>query len=55
MSPRSLFGLNQPTGVAVDSAGNVYIADALNNAIKKWTAANGSVSIVVSAGLFHPF
>ena len=28
-------GLNQPTGVAVDAAGNVYVADALNDVIVK--------------------
>ena len=31
-------GLNGPQGVAVDAAGNVYIADTDNNAIKEWNA-----------------
>ena len=47
-------GLNQPSAVAVDSAGNVYIADRLNNAIKKWAAADNSVSTLVSSGLNIP-
>jgi DNA-binding beta-propeller fold protein YncE len=47
-------GLNYPGSVAVDGAGNVYIADTLNNAIKKWTAANNTVTTLVSSGLNTP-
>ncbi len=47
-------GLNGPADVAVDGAGNVYIADFGNNAIKKWTAASNTVSTVVSSGLSQP-
>jgi DNA-binding beta-propeller fold protein YncE len=47
-------GLNTPWGVAVDGAGNVYIADLGNNAIKKWTAANNTVTTLVSSGLSGP-
>ncbi len=38
-----LFG---PAGVAVDSAGNVYIADTQNSVIRKVTAATGIISTV---------
>ena len=47
-------GLYYPIGVAVDGAGNVYIADTFNNAIKEWTAANSNVTTLVSSGLAHP-
>ena len=43
-----------PYGVAVDGAGNVYIADTGNNAIKKWTAASNTVTTLVSSGLSYP-
>jgi DNA-binding beta-propeller fold protein YncE len=46
-------GLNKPQDVAVDGAGNVYIA-AYNGAIKRWTAASGTVTTLVSSGLFVP-
>jgi DNA-binding beta-propeller fold protein YncE len=35
--------LSYPEGVAVDAAGNVYIADTGNRAIKEWTASNNAV------------
>jgi sugar lactone lactonase YvrE len=47
-------GLDGPGGVAVDGAGNVYIADSGNNAIKKWTAASNTVTTLVSSGLDGP-
>jgi sugar lactone lactonase YvrE len=46
--------LNYPQGIAVDAAGNVYIADTQNNAIKKWTAGSNAVSMLVSTGLGGP-
>jgi DNA-binding beta-propeller fold protein YncE len=48
-------GLNTPYGVALDGAGNVFIADSGNNAIKKWTAANQTVTTLVSSGLNTPY
>ena len=42
--------LNSPQGVAVDSAGNVYIADASNNRIRKITAATGIITTVAGNG-----
>jgi len=47
-------GLNQPHGMEVDTAGNVYYADPLNNAIKKWIASTQKVVTLVSSGLRHP-
>ena len=44
-------GLDFPVGVAVDGAGNVYIAGTGNNAIKEWTVANNTVTTLVSSGL----
>ncbi len=41
--------LNQPSGAAVDSAGNVYIADTVNHRVRKVTAA-GIISTVAGTG-----
>lgn len=46
--------LDQPWSVAVDSAGNVYIADQLDNAIREWTPANNTVTTLVSSNLNQP-
>ncbi|HEV2695425.1 MAG TPA: BACON domain-containing carbohydrate-binding protein [Verrucomicrobiae bacterium] len=47
-------GLNMPRCVAADGAGNVYIADTGNNAIKEWVAASNGVITLVSSGLNQP-
>ena len=46
--PATSAQLNQPGGVAVDAAGNVYIADTVNNRIRK--VANGVISTVAGNG-----
>jgi sugar lactone lactonase YvrE len=46
-------GLSFPFGVAVDGAGNLFIADTGNGAIKEWHAATGTVTTLVS-GLSGP-
>jgi sugar lactone lactonase YvrE len=38
--------LTEPTGVAVDSAGNVYIADAGNNVVRRVDAGTGIITTV---------
>jgi DNA-binding beta-propeller fold protein YncE len=53
-------GLNYPSGVAVDSSGNVYVADTQNHQIKKLTPSSGSpptytVSTILGTGLNYPY
>src|ERR1035441_7622668 len=43
--------LGNPTGVAVDSAGNIYIADYLNNRIRK-VDTSGNISTVAGNGTY---
>jgi uncharacterized protein (TIGR03437 family) len=43
--------LNGPQGVAVDAAGNLYIADTANNAIREVTAADGRIATVAGNGI----
>jgi hypothetical protein len=42
--------LNYPTGVAVDSSGNLYFSDANNNRIRK-VSASGTISTVAGNGI----
>ena len=39
-----------PAGVAVDTAGNLYIAQALNNVVVKVTASTGTINVVAGNG-----
>ena len=41
-----------PAGIAVDSAGNLYIADSSNSRIRKITAATGVISTVAGNGVY---
>ncbi len=47
-------GLSHPVGVAVDSVGNVYIADRDNNVIKEWVAASNTVITPIPSGFDSP-
>ena len=42
--------LNHPTGVAVDSSGNLYISEGVNNCIRKVAAAAGIITTVAGNG-----
>jgi len=43
--------LNSPTGLAVDSLGNLYIADNGNYFVRKVSAATGIISVVAGSGV----
>ncbi len=47
-------GLNGPQGLAIDSSGNVYVANTRNNTILQWSAFKGQVAVVVQNGLNDP-
>ncbi|HXP87708.1 MAG TPA: IPT/TIG domain-containing protein [Bryobacteraceae bacterium] len=48
LGPATNAQLNRPVGVAVDSAGSLYIADTLNNRIRK--VSNGVITTVAGGG-----
>jgi trimeric autotransporter adhesin len=42
--------LSNPNGVAIDSSGNIYIADTANSRVRKVTASTGDISTVAGNG-----
>jgi len=47
-------GLTNPSGLAVDGVGDVYIVNASAGAIKKWTASTQQLTTLLSTGLYYP-
>lgn len=45
-------GLNQPTGVALDASGNIFVADSANHAVKEILAAGGYTTVNTLASAF---
>jgi hypothetical protein len=43
--------LDSPTGVALDSNGNIYIADTHNNAIREVVASTGNIQTIAGTGV----
>ncbi len=50
LGPAASAQLNGPLGAAVDSAGNLYIADTLNNRIRKVVLSTGVITTVAGNG-----
>ena len=49
--PAASAQFNGPSGIAADSAGNLYIADTYNNVVRKVAANGGAVSTVAGNGV----
>lgn len=47
-------GLSQPTGLAPNAAGDLYVADSGNNRVVKVAAGSGAQSTVPTTGLSSP-
>ena len=47
---QQMLQLNHPFGVAVDSNGNIYIADTSNNRIRKVNSTTGIITTVAGNG-----
>lgn len=48
--PATAAAINEPTGVAVDSLGNVYFSDRQNGRIRKVDPATGNISTIAGTG-----
>jgi sugar lactone lactonase YvrE len=42
--------MNNPNGIALDAAGNIYIADTNNNRVRKVTIADGNITTIAGNG-----
>ncbi len=49
--PATVASLQYPVGVALDTAGNIYIADEFNNCIRKVKASTGIITTVAGSNL----
>jgi uncharacterized protein (TIGR03437 family) len=49
--PATSAQLDRPDGVAVDASGNIYIADSLNNVIRKVSASTGIITTIAGTGV----
>ncbi len=48
--PATSANLSDPVGIAMDSQGNIYIADRANNRIRKFIASNNQITTVAGTG-----
>jgi len=46
--------LNNPSGLALDASGNIYISDSLNHKVRMVNSAKGTIATIVGAALRVP-
>jgi serine/threonine-protein kinase len=51
---QTFIGLNEPTGITVDTAGNLYVADPFNDRVLKLTADPETSIVLPFTGLHYP-
>jgi large repetitive protein len=49
--PAATAELNQPTAIAIDPAGNLYIADSENNRVREISASTGNIETICGTGI----
>ena len=49
--PAATAELNQPTAIAIDPAGNLYIADSENNRVREISASTGNIETICGTGV----
>src|SRR5436305_4907047 len=48
--PARRASLNEPYGIAIDRAGNIFVADRLNRRVRRIDAANGTITTLAGTG-----
>src|SRR5205085_5639198 len=48
--PAMRASLNEPYGIAIDRAGNIFVADRLNRRVRRIDAANGTITTLTGTG-----
>ena len=48
--PAMRASLNEPYGIAIDRAGNIFVADRLNRRVRRIDAANGTITTLAGTG-----
>src|SRR5947207_5163353 len=48
--PAARASLNEPYGIAIDTPGNIFVADRLNRRVRRVDAANGTITTLAGTG-----
>src|SRR5438874_840107 len=51
--PAMRASLNEPYGIAIDRAGNIFVADRLNRRVRRIDAVNGTITTLAGTGIIN--